>query len=439
MTHPCKLTKRELLFGTIICCIFILSYFLSFELGTFLGLRIRLEEIATILVLMQLLYLGVKKRIVNVVPVVILVPFTIIYLYSLFTTLVGWVSLSWNLTGFIYLIRDLQYFAVGLLFFIVLSARDFDVGKKFNAIDKTIILSVCMNVAWSIYQLVSGDFRGHYATAAIGLDGSSASSGISYYAGLVFIAFLYAKTERKSLLILVFLSFAGILLTSNRTFSMAALLFLMIWLFLFYLRVFVRVAYKGKVNKTALLLPGLMFPVIIGFFILPQALFTDYSFYESLTARNGVISRFSRIEDGVKKRYELVAMETEVVRGNNLSFYLGNGKGQYEAKHGKLKMGMHSQFSRLINEIGVIGVLMWTCFFCALVFTFSQSGFLSPSLSRVAISFVISFYSSFFSYDVLLISKSAFLFWIFIFVMFAYSRRRLVLFGMQPNSWLNKV
>ena len=263
-----------MLSSTAICCVFILSYFLSFELGEFFNLRVRLEEVAVILVLIQLLYLVSTKKLINAVPVRILAPFSIIYLYSLFVTLIGWMCFSWNITGLIYLIRDIQYFSVGLLFFFVLSTRDYDFNKSFNLIDKTIIFSVCLNISWSLYQLVSGDYRGHYAIAAIGLDGSSASSGISYYACLVLTAFLYVKTDRKILLILIALSFAGVLLTSNRTFTVAAILFLMIWLFLYYSHILARAVRKGMISKTALLLPSLMIPVIIGFFLLPQSLIT---------------------------------------------------------------------------------------------------------------------------------------------------------------------
>lgn len=140
----------------------------------------------------------------------------------------------------------------------------------------------------------------------------------------------------------------------------------------------------------------------------------------------------------MRKKYEVIDSETTGIRKNSLSFFLGNGKGSYEQQQGQLKMGMHSQFSRLVNEIGVIGLLMWSCFFCILVLTFSQNSFLSPPLSRVAISFVISFYSTFFSYDVLLISKAAFLFWIFIFVTFANSRRGTVTAATQLKAKLNK-
>ena len=151
-----------------------------------------------------------------------------------------------------------------------------------------------------------------------------------------------------------------------------------------------------------------------------------------------MISRFSKIEDGVMKRHDVVALEMNEIQKTHLSFLLGNGKGQYEQQHGKLKMGMHSQFSRLVNEIGVIGILMWSCFFIILVLTFLQNSFLPSPLSRVAISFVISFYTTFFSYDVLLISKSAFLFWIFIFVMFANSRRGTVTAATQLKAKLNE-
>ncbi|GAH39696.1 unnamed protein product, partial [marine sediment metagenome] len=146
-------------------------------------------------------------------------------------------------------------------------------------------------------------------------------------------------------------------------------------------------------------------------------------FLENITGQYGMYTRLLNLEESIDTRYDIFFSEIEKTQIGSLPFYFGSGKGYYETVQGIVKIGMHSQFSRLINEVGVIGLLMWLGFFGVLIYFFSKSRALSTSESRVAISFTLSFLCTFYSYDVLLIAKSAFLFWIFIFMTLAYTKR----------------
>ena len=431
MNNILNLSRPESFFCTIICSFFILSYFLSFEIGNIFNLRVRLEEVALVFILLNLLYLIATKKILSSIPISIWFPFIVIYLYSLIVTLISFFTSPLNMTGIIYLIRDIQYFCVGFLFYVTYcsinkkSQFNKNLNLNFNLIEKTIIFSVCLNILWGLYQFISGDNRGHYhSVSAIGLDGSSASSGISYFAALVFAVFLYVKTGKFFLLGLGALSLLNIFLTSNRTFTIAAIIFLATWLLLTLYQNFKIFIVKAKIKKNTLIVFSLVFLIVASLYFIPQTIKSNNAIYKSFNSKFGIVTRLSKLEDGVSKRFKIIKQETENLNKYSFGYYFGTGKGYYESLHGKTKMGMHSQFSRLINEIGLFGTLMWILFFIILIFKFSRKGFLSPPLSKISISFVFAFLSALFSYDVLLISKSAFLFWIFIFIIFSCSNKK---------------
>lgn len=434
MTHPYRLSKLELLFGTSVCCLFILSYFFSFEVMQINGMRLRAEDPISILVLLTLLYIVIKKRILSILPSKIFLSYSFIYIYSLLITLSGLFLGNVHFTGIVYAVRELQYFGVGLFFFLIIFESSKKLGRRFNAIDLTIIIAVPINIVWAMYQLLFNDFRGWYGVSAIGLDGSSASSGASYFAGLVLLALVYAKTQKKVLFVLLFLSLPALILTSNRTFILAAVIFLSSWFSFFlgtavlhaYVRPRLRIKKKYLISFCAILILGFLFLHISGI---------SNIFIENVTGQFGAYNRLFKLEEGTDSRYDMIVLEIENTQIGSLPFYSGSGKGSYEASQGVVILGMHSQFSRLINEVGVIGLLMWLWFLGVIISFFSKSRALSTPESRVAISFTLSFLCTFYSYDVLLIAKSSFMFWIFIFTTLAYamSRSSLNLYESRSN------
>ena len=435
MMPPYRLSKLELLFGTLACCLFIIAYFFSFEVKQINGMRLRAEDFASALVLFPLLYLVIKKRILSRLHSKIFLSYSFIYIYSLLLTLIGLLLGRINFIGIVYAVRELQYVGVGLFFFLIIFGSNKKIGRYFNAIDRTIIFMVFINVAWAIYQVLFNDFRGHYGVAAIGLDGSSASSGASYFAGLVLVALMYARSKKKVLFVLIFLSILALMLTSNRTFILAAIIFLISWFLFFFgttvLRLYVRPILRIKKKN---LISFCLFCTILILIFLSLSFFKVRNiFFENITGQFGAYTRLLKLERAISIRYDLFLSEIEKTQIGSLPFYFGSGKGYYETAQGAVMIGMHSQFARLINEVGVIGLLMWVWFFGVLISFFSKSRALSTSESRVGISFILSFFSTFYSYDVFLIAKSAFLFWIFIFTALAYDSR-----GSSLNLYKNR-
>lgn len=395
-----KIRKINLL--TISIMLFAFGYYFSFPIFQIQGKNIRLEDMSIFLLLPCLFFY--LNHITDICIKKIVIFFLFISIYGYTTTAINYMVGVTNYIGLLHLIKELQYFITGFLVYVfVINAKNFRLPIA------TVLLFILSNCVWAIYQIMSGNMLGWYGVSALGLENAAAASGAIFLSGFLFSFSCYIlKIYTNISLFIAISSFIGMLLVASRTPIISGLIFL-----IFY---FLMLQGRNIFNKRIPFNLKSSFYLSIVFLCL---FYLYHNFYQYVITIENRISNFG-IGSNIRSNRILTYIDfstTEIY-----GFLIGYGKGVNEAFSSSIDLSVDSQFARYLIELGFIGVTLWFMFFIYSIcssFKLTKYNFKAVFLFT---SFTLSFLSMFYSYDVMIIAKYAYIYWIGLFWFIGYMK-----------------
>ena len=409
--------KCDLVLLTVSIIFFCFGYYFSFSVIETSTKVIRLEDIFALLLVPCLFFSLNYTADIYVGKIIYFFIFISIYGYA--TTYINYVNESINYIGFIYLIKELEYFLVGFMFYVFIINV-----KNFRLPITIIFLFILSNFIWAIYQLQSGESLGWYGVTTIGVEKAAAASGAVYLSGFLFSFSCYILEAQREIfknisLIVAILSFVGMLLVSSRTPIISGLIFLVLY--------FLMSAYYSFINSK------LRFSAKSFIYFLIVALSLVYLYHPFSEYLITVGERMSDFDYGKSDRFEKIMTSINFSNSEMYEFLIGKGKGINESLSSTGDLGIDSQFARYLIELGIVGGISWLLFFIyTLYFSFKLIKYKSKA-ALLSISFTLSFLSMFYSYDVMIISKYAYIYWIGLFLFVGYIKRSCLLEERSKN------
>ncbi len=329
------------------------------------------------------------------------------------------------------IIYSIRYLSFPCLIFAITKSwakyNTFEFNKIIKNIENLINFFIILNIIFFGYQIITGKFYGDYGLVTFGCFGATALCGIQIIS-LLFINVIVGGFKQKqkiksvnyqsifnlSFLRSIILIILGIGIGS-RSFLAVLIFFITLKFFTFitkysliYLKTRqpeIKIKKKYINNSFICLLLLTPFTLYLYQFIVNRGI--------NLNRLLASLSFFEANENLKMARYEIISAELEHVP-NIFNFFIGNGFSYMESLGGNnlLRIGMHSQYSRLILEVGLIGLAIFIIPLLVIIkreFYFSISSLLIGknanfdfyiNLAVVNICFLIYF----FSYDLLTIS-----------------------------------
>ena len=240
--------------------------------------------------------------------------------------------------------------------------------KTLKDFEKLILCFLIINILFFGYQIVTGRFFGDYGLVTLGCNGATAFSAIQIVS-IFFINTIINTFKEKNknfilnlnFLISIILIFFGLSIGS-RSATAVFISFIVLKSFIFIAKYFyvylktVKAAIKLKIkyiyNSFIFLIFIAPFSIFIFQFIINRGI--------NLTRLLASLSFFTKTENIKMTRFEIVSQELERVP-NIINFFIGNGFSYVESFAGNnvLRIGMHSQYSRFILEVGLIGLAIF--------------------------------------------------------------------------------
>lgn len=391
----CKTTVSNRSVRLNMLLVILFGYFLPIDLSVFTLPGLRLDLVILGLCIFLIPVLGSWERVKIKKPANALLFIACLYMLTIYSILISIFSLSLSSYAIVYLSVEIQYVVAALLFFLIFNDQ-YLLSEGYNArITGVIVFLVGISVVWMAYQLITENNRGYYGPSPVGLDGASASSGLFFYSATCFSLAFRSKYTKY----IVLMSLIGGTLSLNRTFLYAqAILF--------------GVYYVLMLRNYARIIFLIVIAVAI---VVANNIGDNYVEDASIT-----YSRFLEVTESLENRLNIMGLEASSGRDGLVYQLFGNGKGYYDEFLG-FKLNMHTQFSRLLLELGWCGVVLWLSFFTWL---FYQAASERSSVGFFYFSFLVSFGATFFSYDALSIPR-AYLVFIIISVFFFVQQNRL--------------
>ncbi|MBE0508159.1 MAG: hypothetical protein IBX50_15830 [Marinospirillum sp.] len=383
----------------------LVAYFTSLPVANIQGRYVRAEDFFALILIIPVFYLVVKKKQDKTIFTAFIIFFALIF-YEVVVTATSYLNETKTTLGFLHLAKSIMYFSLGLYFYFSLRCY----GYKVVIIGLTIGLVI--NLMWVLYQLLSGDLQGFYGVSAFGYRGASAASGALFYFMSVFSFFAYILYSKKKFALFTVASLFMLALVENRTFFIAS--FMMV--FLYYFFCIFRLLSKFRLST---------YWIYFSFFLLlfvTMLVVLDVGFDRF----SGLFERLSRIDQGLVIRYNkffnLIDFYTDPI-----TIFFGNGRGFYEYTAGTSLLSIDSQVARLLIESGFIGLISWLLLMAILVWSTLKNSAVSYKIRFLVVSFVFSFFASMLVYDVLVISKSGYGFWlVYFFLLYEIGRLKRV-------------
>lgn len=389
--------------------LFFTGYFVSTPIGQIFGRFIRLEDLSFPLLL--LLFPYVIKSFQSASLRLMLFMFLGVTTYGAVITYVGIATGTTDLRGIFYIIKELQFVYAGACLYAY-----FKPLKDARLLIGIIIGLIIINCVWASLQQYAGLFLGHYGVSAIGLDGAAAASAAVFLFGFLFGVSGVVLSQKKWIFSLVAAwSLVSLFMVASRTPILSAGVFLFLCGLAFVILFFVDLYRVNPVKLTVGVV--LLFPVVvIGLafgFVRGQLLDVP-------------IERMSRFCEGAEIRAGKSVRILENWAEDPLRAYFGYGKGAYEAFSAEGFLGVDSQAVRFLLELGVVGSFLYCILLVSLVSIASINFKTNQSASTLYLSFLASFVAMYFSYDVMIISRYGYLFWLATFwYMAALARRKI--------------
>lgn len=278
------------------------------------------------------------------------------------------------LTSLIYGIRYLSFPSLILVITKYLnSLNDFEIKMIIKNIEKLISFFLFINIIFFIYQILGNKYIGDYGLATIGCNNATAFSAIQTLS-ILFINFIignfkdnFYEADKKififnlSFIKSIILILMGISLNSRSI--TAVLIFYVAFQIISFFTKNILLFYKS-VHKEIKIKYRYIYNSFLLFFLLTPFTFYIYKFISDkgidLTRLIASISFFSSNEYINTTRYEVIKRELEMIP-NIVNLIIGNGFGYFESFAGKdvIRLGMHSQYSRFIVEVGLIGLIIF--------------------------------------------------------------------------------
>jgi hypothetical protein len=259
---------------------------------------------------------------------------------------------------------------------------------------------------------------GWYGVSAIGLENAAAASGAIFLSGFLFSFSCYVLEIYKSIsLFLSISSFVGMLLVASRTPIISGFIFLVFYL----LMIQARNIFKNRIP----------FSLKSCFYFSIVALCLFYLYYNFSQYIITIENRIYNFGLGSNIRSNRITTHIDFSTTEIYGFLIGYGKGVNEAIKSTMDLSVDSQFARYLIELGFIGVILWLLFFIytvCLSFKLAKYNFKAAFLF---ISFTLSFLSMFYSYDVMIIAKYAYIYWIGLFWFIGYMK-------ISRNAFINQ-
>ena len=364
--------------------LFLLGYFIPLDLSSIIlpGIRLDLLILGIEIILIPIIliydnrnsYLKIDRKFLYFILIL-----SSLFLYSLYPT-----TLARSLYSFAipYISIDIIYIFAAVLFYIIFYDAEVLYSKRLNQkITKLILFLITVSAVWMMIQLITGAPRGFYGPVPIGLDGSSANAGLYFFASTCF-ALIFKSIYSKYI---IFISIIFGAMTLNRTFLFAQLIFIGLLLFL---------SIKDGL-KRIFLFSSLIF---IGLIALNTLNFDNIQ----------GVARLFYARESLVGRIEIMNSEINYGHIGFLSQIFGNGRGFIDSIYG-FKLNMHTQFSRFLVEIGWVGIVMWGFFYLWLILSFIKN----KHVTILKTGFLLSFLSTFFSYDPMSIPRAFIIFLLF--------------------------
>lgn len=386
----------------------ILSFFISIPIFSSNGRYVRFEDLVFVIVVLTMFVNRFCFNVKNNYSRSIVIAF---FIYILFTTVN---SIIRSFFGYLdqrfllYVIKQIQYFTFGVYVYSYLLQN-----PKDNTILLTFRIGIAANLVYAVYQIVTGNFLGWYGVSAIGLDGASASSGALFFASGVYGLWEFIHTKKKTSLLIILFSMFAVMAVVSRTFIMGYAFFCFANLILFSFGTLKKIMLHHKITISA---------IIVSAFIAFSTL--------SLVFQSGNVSnldiylklakRVSKIDGGANIRMNNYLNHISKWQKQPTSLLWGTGWSGPEYIRGESAIGIDGQYVRLVIETGIFGLIIFIyLLFCV---GFTLRGIKNNPYKIIGLVFFFSFLIMAITYDVFVISKTASFFWIFLSMMFGYSK-----------------
>lgn len=259
-----------------------------------------------------------------------------------------------------------------------------------------IVIMVLISAAWMVWQILTGNIKGHYGPVPIGMDNSSAVAGMFFFGAISFLLLLSFFSRSYITFFTIALSLVFGFMVGNRTFFLASIILLASFFMLSFTQRTIRNSIGSRVFFSLFFVAALL--VLLNLDVRGNS-------FESLLFR-----------------FEVMRGELGFFDGKGaLSILFGEGLGSFDAFSGK-KVGMHSQFTRSLTEAGIFGVILLLAFFLYAAMSSFKS---NHALDRVFFCFIISYLSTFLAYDSINIPRALLLLFIFLAMYSAVRRSRM--------------
>lgn len=255
----------------------------------------------------------------------------------------------------LFLTNDLLALGVFALFYRFFSSGTTAQKQVFSLV---LVLQIVISFLFCGYQWLSGQKLGQYGVVPPFLDGSSAAAGASLFWMICSLTILSFSVRGFARWCVVFLIGGMIIMLSasgSRTFLAGSAIFILVTLSAMFIR---------------LSLLRLATAVLVGCVMILSLLAVLEEDNEVIASAG--VERFYSVDEGFEKRSVVVKKELEAAA--NGTYLTGAGRGAYEAYHGDIKRGMHSQFSRTLVELGVVGLILLLLFLISLWSKFWRLG-----------------------------------------------------------------
>ncbi|MGD6900485.1 O-antigen ligase family protein [Bacillus infantis] len=326
-----KMTQKTL---SILSVSLLISLFLipSFSFGN-IGLRV--DDFIVIFISLALFFVFLKYK--NFKMSAILKWLFVYLTYSFIISAVYILSGELKPIYMLFFIKEIQYFVYFLVFYyLALNKNGFSYTVR-----KTMLFVSLLTIGWGTYQLITGKIVGYYGIGIISVSAPS-QSGVVLMLMSIFLLYMSLTTKKKSnslfLTLTMFLSIAMTFATISRT----AILILCLLLALY---VTISMFNRWNIKKVliAVYIAALMIP--LSYFLVDKLVMS-------------VLERFSRFAEGANGRIGF--WKGFLSHSDLLGYIFGNGKGFMQVIVGTFTLKADSQYIRLVLEVGIIGLILWT-------------------------------------------------------------------------------
>lgn len=244
----------------------------------------------------------------------------------------------------LFFIKEIQYFVYFIVFYYL--------AKQDNEFQKTIstafVVVMVPTIMWGLYQLLTSNTTGDYGIGIISISAPS-HSGIVMFISSVFMYYLSLSSEKKlnSFLLLLLSITSGILTfaTGSRTAISTLIGIVIVYLLISLFR-----KWNFKKSLVTIYLSLLVIPI-------------SYLLVGDLL--QSILERFSRFGSGATIRANF--WQDFLSYSDTLGKIFGNGKGFMQEVVGTLTLKADSQYVRLILEVGVVGLILWTLMISSII------------------------------------------------------------------------